>query len=125
MLTDHQPAPEAVELPELPEPAQPESEGICCGNFTTGGEYMGQHEELCCGNPDEAWPAYYTADQMRDYAREAVRAALARQAPAIRNTKQDFYTWWEANSERLIQENDPRELTEEGWNAAINWQSQE
>ena len=63
------------ELPPLPEPAEKGSEGICCGNFTTGAEYMGQREELCCGRPDEAWPDYYTADQMRDYARAALASA--------------------------------------------------
>lgn len=67
------------ELPPLPEPAQPASEGVCCGNFTTGAEYMGQRESLCCGQPDESRPDYYTADQMRDYARAAL---LSSDAPA-------------------------------------------
>lgn len=26
---------------------------ICCGNTTTGGEYAGQVERICCGDPDE------------------------------------------------------------------------
>lgn len=50
----------------LPEPAVPASQGVCCGNFTTGGHYMGQTEQLCCGNPDDAHPAYYTEQQVRD-----------------------------------------------------------
>lgn len=64
----------AGEYPELPEPALKESKGICCGNFTTGAQYMGQSETLCCGNPDEAWPESFTADQMRAYV-DADRAA--------------------------------------------------
>ena len=64
----------AGEYPELPEPALKESKGICCGNFTTGAQYMGQSETLCCENPDEAWPESFTADQMRAYV-DADRAA--------------------------------------------------
>lgn len=26
---------------------------MCCGNTTTGGEYAGQVERICCGDPDE------------------------------------------------------------------------
>ena len=50
--------------PPMPEPALAGSIGTCCGNYTTGGSYMGQTEELCCGRPDEAWPDYFTADQL-------------------------------------------------------------
>lgn len=51
---------------KLPEPAIPGSQGVCCGNFTTGGYYMGQHEQVCCGCPDDAHPPYYTEQQVRD-----------------------------------------------------------
>jgi hypothetical protein len=34
----------------------------CCGNYSVGGEYMGQWERVCCGEPrsterDITWPA--------------------------------------------------------------------
>jgi hypothetical protein len=57
--------PEAAHV-ELPEPAIPGSQGVCCGNFTTGGYYMGQHEQVCCGCPDDAHPPYYSEQQVRD-----------------------------------------------------------
>ena len=50
---------------QLPEPAIPASQGVCCGNFTSGGYYMGQSEQVCCGCPDDAHPAYYTEHQVR------------------------------------------------------------
>ena len=34
------------------------------------------------------------------------------------DSRKEFEAWWEENSERLIYENDPRRLTEEGWQAA-------
>ena len=57
--------PEAAPV-QLPEPAIPGSQGVCCGNFTTGGYYMGQHEQVCCGCPDDAHPPYYTEQQVRE-----------------------------------------------------------
>lgn len=36
---------------------------------------MGQTETLCCGQPDDAYPAHYSAEQMRAYADDA-RAML-------------------------------------------------
>lgn len=57
--------PEAAPV-ELPEPAIPGSQGVCCGNFTTGGYYMGQSEQVCCGCPDDAHPPYYTEQQLRE-----------------------------------------------------------
>ena len=59
---------------ELPEPAIKETNGYCCGNYTTGAEYMGQTETLCCGQYEERMPNLYTEDQLR--------AALAAQSPA-------------------------------------------
>ena len=49
----------------LPEPAIPASQGMCCGNFDSGGYYMGQTEQVCCGSPVDAHPAYYTEQQVR------------------------------------------------------------
>lgn len=63
------------DLPPLPEPACPAYEGVCCGNYVTGAEYMGERETLCCGCPDGAYPDGFTADQMREYARTAIAAA--------------------------------------------------
>jgi hypothetical protein len=63
-------------LPPLPAPAVQASEGVCCGNFTSGAEYMGQREWICCGQPDEAHPDLFTPDQMHTYALAAVEAAL-------------------------------------------------
>lgn len=54
-------------LPPLPQPAI-YGESICCGNFTTGGEYMGQQENICCGRFEESTPDYYTAGQVYHYA---------------------------------------------------------
>ena len=34
------------------------------------------------------------------------------------DSRKTFEAWWDMNSERLIYENDPRRLTEEGWQAA-------
>lgn len=62
-------------LPSLPEPALQGNAGECCGNHTTGGEYMGQSESICCGQFEEYVPDYYTAEQMREYARAAIAAA--------------------------------------------------
>ena len=53
-----------IKAPAMPEPSIKASAGVCCGNFTTGGEYMGQSETLCCGQPDEAYPDHYSADQL-------------------------------------------------------------
>jgi hypothetical protein len=75
---DAQPAVAVNEiLPSLPEPALQGNTGVCCGNPTTGGEYMGQSESICCGQFEEYVPDYYTAEQMQAYARTAVRAAEA------------------------------------------------
>jgi hypothetical protein len=52
-------------LPPLPEPDYPAEPGHCCGNYTTGAEYMGQREELCCGQFEEARPPTYTAATVR------------------------------------------------------------
>ena len=63
---------------ELPEPAIPGSQGVCCGRFDSGGYYMGQTEQVCCGDPVDAHPAYYTEQQVRDLlstAHEARREA--------------------------------------------------
>lgn len=68
--------------PDLPEPAMPESKGFCCGNFSTGAEYMGQTEEVCCGNPDEAWPGHYSAEQMEAYADATCAMRAAQPNPA-------------------------------------------
>ena len=53
-----------IKAPAMPEPSIKASAGVCCGNFTTGGEHMGQSETLCCGQPDEAYPDHYSADQL-------------------------------------------------------------
>ena len=53
-----------IKAPAMPEPSIKASAGVCCGNFTTGGEYMGQSETMCCGQPDEAYPDHYSAAQL-------------------------------------------------------------
>ena len=80
--------PKDSDLPELPEPAEKGNEGTCCGNFATGGVYLDQRETICCGQPDERWPDYFTADQMRDYARKAIAAQTAQAVP-----HEDFDAW--------------------------------
>lgn len=63
---------------EMPEPAIPASQGVCCGRFDSGGHYMGQTEQVCCGDPVDAHPAYYTEQQVRELlstAHEARREA--------------------------------------------------
>lgn len=67
-------------LPPLPKPAEPSNGGQCCGNFTSGGEYLGQSETICCGQFEEVLPDYYTAAQMWAYARAAIAAAEAEKA---------------------------------------------
>lgn len=67
-----------IEKPALPEPAIDGSQGVCCGNFATGGEYVGRRETLCCGQPDEAWPDSFSADQMHTYADTCMAPLLAR-----------------------------------------------
>lgn len=62
-------------LPPLPKPAEPSNGGQCCGNFTSGGEYLGQSETICCGQFEEVLPDYYTAAQMWAYARAAIAEA--------------------------------------------------
>lgn len=57
-------------FPVLPQPTV-KGEAICCGNITTGGEYMGQKETICCGQFEQSTPDYYTAGQMYQYAMAA------------------------------------------------------
>ena len=71
-------------LPPLPEPAMKASEGVCCGNYSGGAYYMGQQETICCGQPDEAWPDYFTTDQMHAYARAAIAAQAQPETERLR-----------------------------------------
>lgn len=69
-------------LPPLPQPTI-YGESICCGNFTTGGEYMGQQENICCGRFEESTPDYYTAGQVYHYAMRVLAGHIATlKAPA-------------------------------------------
>lgn len=63
----------------MPEPAIKGDEGSCCGNFTTGGEYMGQREQLCCGQPDGAYHESWTREQVH----ATVRAAMQQKGGAV------------------------------------------
>lgn len=70
-------------LPPLPKPAEPSNGGQCCGNFTSGGEYLGQSETICCGQFEEVLPDCYTAAQMWAYARAAIAEAEKAKGGAV------------------------------------------